>query len=131
MTAGPGVLTLSPPAVVRRWKTTPLTVLGVTNTEACNPPAPVYGARTINPALVHWLMFSTVFTRAIASKSPFILVPAQWNSSAVPQMSEPAPLTVNVLPAYVADPIAPTLPISASRHPSGNARLGPETMRKR
>ena len=83
-TCPPGAWMLTPLVATRPWKATPLTVVGVANTEACCEPAALL-ARIVNPAFVHGLMFSTLSTSVWIEKSPVAERNAQWNSSASPQ----------------------------------------------
>jgi len=89
------VLTLTPPAVNRRWNAIPLP--GLTMSDACGLFA-VRPARIITPALVQAFTFCTASTRAVASHDVESMVSVRpytkWNASAVPQMSAPLAVTV-------------------------------------
>src|SRR6478672_11582883 len=58
-------------------------------------------------------------TCVTTSPSPVIVRYANWKASAVPQMSAPAPRTVNDPPLPLDEPAAPTLPISRAAQPLG------------
>src|SRR6476660_4278598 len=91
-TCPPDAWMLVPLVAGRPWNAMPFSVVGVANTDACCEPALLL-ARIISPAFVQRLMFSTLSTRASKEKSPVAGRNAQWNSSAVPQMSAPDPVT--------------------------------------
>src|SRR5690349_6057593 len=98
--------------------------------DACAAPG-VSASRIITPALVHELTFWTDATRATISPSPVNDCDANWNASALPQMSAPDPLTVKVceaeskavLPAGVTDPISPDVQGLGSAGAGGVAPL--------
>src|SRR3954469_2805050 len=84
----------------------------------------VSDARIITPILVHGAVFSIVATRAMISPSPFNGWYAKWNASEVPQISAPAPSSVNVPFANDARPLTPTSPMSCESHGAGRVDAG-------
>ena len=69
------------------------------------------------PAFANVFVFSMAVTRATMVPSPVICSELNWNASAVPQMSAPAPLTVHVDPLSVELPLRPTAPTSCDVNP--------------
>ena len=65
-------------------------------------------------------VFCSLRTRATIAPSPASGCVTAVNESALPQMSEPAPLTVNVPFEADALPARPTAPTSESVHPAGS-----------
>src|SRR5881397_871206 len=104
------------PAAVRRWNVIPFE--GVTKIAAFAAPG-VRSLRIISPAFVHASTFSTSATRATIAPSPDHDWYTNWNASDVPQMSAPAPLIVNTLPASDALPAMPVGPMSPDCHGAG------------
>jgi hypothetical protein len=99
------------PATVRCWSAMPFE--GVTSMNAKRAFAASV-SRSITPALVQALVLVRLATRAVISPSPFRTLCAKKNSSLVPQMSAPDPLTVKApVPPAVREPAAATAPISA------------------
>src|SRR5690349_21632022 len=94
---------------------------GVTKIDACREPA-FSESRNMTPAFVHGATLWTLSTCA----SRIVTVPrsgcaryAYWNSSAVPQMSAPLPLTENTPSANVVVPAFATAPMSWCCHGYG------------
>src|SRR6185503_9699765 len=121
----PATLVLVPPLAARYWNTRPLP--GVTNADACCAPAP-RPARIMTPALVHTSVLEIDATRATISPSPDIGWYTKWNASAVPQISVPDPLTVNVPALSLALPGTPTAPTSVAAHGAGREAGSPPTV---
>src|SRR5215472_2602290 len=88
----------------------------------CFDPAAVV-SRNITPALAYTAVFWVDVRRATISPSPSSGVEAKWNESAVPQISEPAPLTVKTPLANVAVPARPVWPTSWLVQPRGRAAV--------
>src|SRR5580765_3512701 len=68
--------------------------------------------RNMMPAFAFALVFCIAVTRAMIWPSPPSGWYAKWNESEAPQMSLPAPATVNTPPLELADPEMPTAPTS-------------------
>src|SRR5450755_3829330 len=66
----------------------------------------------MTPAFAQELLGVWLTTRAVMEPSPVKGCETNWNESALPQISTPAPLTVNVLPLAEVEPAAPTEPMS-------------------
>ncbi len=81
--------------------------------------APV-ASRTITPALALEWVADIPVTRAVITTSPLTASEAKRNSSVVPQMSAPLPITVHVLPDMIAEPETATVPMSAVLQPGGS-----------
>ncbi len=86
------VFVVTPPAATRRWNATPLP--GLTKIDACAELA-LSVFRIMTPDFVQALTFSSCDTRTVNVPSPMSCWYANWNSSALPQMSAPAPRIVN------------------------------------
>ena len=78
----------------------------------------------MTPAFANAFVFWMLATRATICASPSIHIDATLNESVVPQMSEPAPLTVKVPDENDAEPATPTAPASRSNQFPGSALLG-------
>src|SRR3954463_838002 len=120
--AGPLTLAERPPSVWRYWNAVPLTVVGVAKNEPCRALSAT-PSRIIRPAFVHAFTLATEVTLAVIVKSPLIDLCAKLNSSALPQMSAPDPLTMKLWPSNPAEPAADTCPMSWSLHPGGSDPL--------
>ena len=77
--------------------------------------------RSMTPAFVQACTCSTLAMRAIIVPSPPSVREVNRKASAVPQISAPAPVTVNVPLPYDALPAAPTTPTSCEVHGAGNS----------
>ena len=92
--------------------------LGSTSSMTCAADG-LTDSRIITPAFAFELVFCRLRTRARISPSPLSGWLTNWKASAAPQMSAPAPLTVNCPLLNVADPGCPTAPTSWLSHGLG------------
>src|SRR5690242_8145956 len=90
-----------------------------TSSVTCGDPADV-ASRSVTPAFDVVLPFCTLVTRPVICTLPPSCWLTNWNASAVPPMSAPAPFTVNVFIAYDAEPATPTAPTSWFVHGHGS-----------
>src|SRR5947207_12015232 len=108
---------LAPPVVERRTKVVPAE--GFTKMPASFALA-ARVSRIMIPALASASVLVMLATRATIVKSPVICWLTNWKESALPQMSEPAPLTVNAPLDQIAPPARPTLPMPLLFHGAGS-----------